>query len=74
MENEYRILDGYAREGDFAKANNINPRTVQNYRSEPDGLPFVIWGGKVFIPLADARAWLEKRVQRPNPNRRRRSA
>jgi len=70
MESMANILDGAARESDFAKANNVSPRTVARYRSQPDGLPFFMWGGEVFIPLREAKEWLQARVKRPNARRR----
>jgi hypothetical protein len=63
------ILEGYVFEADFAKANGICRRTVAAYRSKPDGLPFVRFGGKVWIPVDKARKWLETREQDPNPRR-----
>jgi hypothetical protein len=64
------ILEGYQHEAVFASANKISQRTVARYRNEADGLPFVEFGGRVFIPIAEAKAWLQARVKRPNPSRR----
>jgi hypothetical protein len=63
------ILDGFAFEADFARDNRVSRRTVANYRSEPNGLPFTVFGGKIWIPIEEARAWLKARVRRPNPRR-----
>jgi hypothetical protein len=63
------ILDGFAPQGDFAKAHNVCERTVARYRKEPDGLPYMTFGGRIFIHVAGARGWLERRVRRPNPTR-----
>jgi hypothetical protein len=64
------ILDGYQHEAVFAHANKISQRTVARYRNETDGLPHVEFGGKIYIPVAEAKAWLQARVKRPNPSRR----
>jgi hypothetical protein len=64
------ILDGYAPEGEFARDNKLSPRTVAEYRKQPNGLPFVMWGGQVYIPIEQARQYLAARVKSPNPSRR----
>ena len=64
------ILAGYAEQDEFAKINRISPRTVARYRNRPDGLPSVAFGGKVFIPIDEASAWLKNQVRRPNQRRR----
>ncbi|TWI73797.1 hypothetical protein IQ16_01941 [Bradyrhizobium huanghuaihaiense] len=64
------ILDGFAEESRFAADNGISLRTSLRYRNMPDGLPFLEFGGKIFIPLAGARDWLNNRVKRRNPGRR----
>jgi hypothetical protein len=63
------ILDGFLPEEDFAKANGICRRTSARYRKQPDGLPYTEFGGRIFIDVPGARAWLERRVRRPNPTR-----
>jgi hypothetical protein len=70
MSQSISILDGYALEEEFAAANNINPRTVARYRNQPNGLPYVKWGGRVFINVDGARQWLAKRTIRRNQPRR----
>jgi hypothetical protein len=64
------LLDGYQPEKQFAEDNNISQRTSGRYRGQPDGLPYVMWGGKVHIPIAEAREWLKTRIKRPNARRR----
>jgi hypothetical protein len=63
------ILEDFVPEVDFARDNNIHPRTVARYRNQPDGLPYVEFGGKVMISVSGAREWLMKRVQRKNQPR-----
>lgn len=64
------ILAGAALETEFARDNGISPRTCARYRKQTDGLPHFMFGGKVYIPLAEARAWLTGKVKRPNPRRK----
>ena len=70
MTDSLTILDGFAPEDEWAEANEITPRTCARYRNRPDGLPFVRFGGRVFIDVAGAREWLRKRIVRRNPTRR----
>jgi hypothetical protein len=65
------ILDGYLNEQQFAINADVSTRTVQRYRHQPDGLPYVMWGGKVLIPIEESRDWLKSRIKRPNSRRRR---
>lgn len=64
------ILDGYMLESTFAANAKVSPRTIARYRNQPDGLPYVEFGGRIYIPIADARAWLSGRVKRPNQRRK----
>jgi hypothetical protein len=64
------ILEGYVQQAQFAADNGISERTVKRYRDQPDGLPWVAFGGKVFIPILEAGEWLRRRVRHPNPRRR----
>jgi hypothetical protein len=70
MDNTASILSGAAPEAKFASDNGISQRTVARYRNQTDGLPYFEFGGRVFIPIEEARAWLQARVKRPNPSRR----
>jgi hypothetical protein len=64
------ILEGYAPKADFASAINSCPRTVDNYRKLPDGLPSLTIAGKVYIPIDLGRQWIERRLVTPNPTRK----
>jgi hypothetical protein len=68
------FLEGFELEEEFASSANVHPRTIKRYRDQPNGLPYLIWGGKVYIPTADAREWLLRRVRHPNPTARKRVA
>ncbi len=63
------ILDGYVEQSKFAEGAGVCMRTVERYRSQPNGLPFLPFGGKIYIPLDEAREWLKDRVKRPNQRR-----
>ncbi|WLA79011.1 hypothetical protein [Bradyrhizobium elkanii] len=63
------ILDGYIREEQFALNEGISTRTSARYRAQANGLPFVEFGGKIYIPIEEARNWLRDRVKRPNRRR-----
>jgi hypothetical protein len=69
MSEQAEILSGYVPQEDFARANRISTRTVARYRSQSDGLPYVEFGGKVFIPLREAGDWLRDRIIHPNRRR-----
>lgn len=68
------ILTDYAPEEKFAEANNISIRTAERYRAQPDGLPFVEFGGRIYIPIEESREWLRSRIKRPNHERKSRVA
>lgn len=60
------LLDDYALEDDCAKAWGVDRRTIARYRNEPNGLPFMKLGGRVYIHLPGAREWVKRRTIRRN--------
>jgi hypothetical protein len=64
------ILAGYVEQGRFAKEINSSTRTVARYRNLPNGLPWLMLSGRVYIPVAEAKTWLADRVHRPNSRRK----
>ena len=64
------ILEGYQHEAEFARAHNLNPCTVRRYRRQPDGLPWVQFGGRIYIDVDGAREWLRRQTRSSNPVRR----
>ncbi len=64
------ILADYVEESEFARANKISQRTSQRYRNQPNGLPYIEWGGKIYIHVAGAREAIFARIKRRNPTRR----
>jgi hypothetical protein len=59
------ILAGYVLEQDFAKDAKISRRTAARYRNAPNGLPYLEFGGRIYIPIDAAGAWIKSRVQHP---------
>jgi hypothetical protein len=70
MEVFEEALAGYREQTQWAAEANVTTRTVDRYRAMPDGLPFLKFGGRVYIPVEEAREWLRARIQRPNQRRR----
>jgi hypothetical protein len=68
------FLAEYEREAERAPGHGISQRTSARYRALPDGLPFLIFGGSVWIPKREGREWIASRVQRRNARPRRRQA
>jgi hypothetical protein len=63
------FLSGFVPEPEWCADNGgICRKTCQRYRNQPDGLPYLEWGGRIWIGPADqARAWLLRRVKHRNP-------
>jgi hypothetical protein len=62
------LLEGYIAEADLAAEPGAPcKRTLARYRTEPDGLPYLRFRGRVYIPIDEGREWLKRRVRRPNP-------
>ena len=59
----FNILEDCVPENEFAADHNLSPKTTSRYRKEPDGLPFVKFGGRVYIPKDLAREWLVSRIK-----------
>jgi hypothetical protein len=66
------FLAEYQREAEWAPGHGISQRTSSRYRALPNGLPFLIFGGCVWIPKREGREWIASRVQRRNARPRRR--
>jgi hypothetical protein len=49
------LLDGYIAEDELAAEPNAPcKRTLARYRAEPDGLPYMRFRGRVYIPIKEA--------------------
>ena len=66
------FLAEYEKESDWAEGHGISQRTAKRYRDL--GLPFLVFGGFVWIPRREGRAWIASRVKRRNARRQRRQA
>ena len=64
------VLADYMSKEDFAREIKSHPRTVDNYRKLPDGLPSVMIAGRVYIPIEAGREWIARRIVYPNPTRK----
>ena len=63
------FLAEYEKESDWAESHGICQRTVARYRAL--GLPFLTFGGWIWIPRKEGREWIASRVRRRSPRRRR---
>jgi hypothetical protein len=63
------FLAEYEKESDWAEGHGISQRTAKRYRAL--GLPFLTFGGFVWIPKREGRNWIAARIKRRNPRRRR---
>lgn len=70
------LLAEFVTRDELAKILDMSPRTLYRYSTMPNGLPFVMIGGRVHYRLPSVKKWLESRENQPNPTnaRRRRSA
>ncbi|SDR52671.1 hypothetical protein SAMN05519103_04561 [Rhizobiales bacterium GAS113] len=68
--DDQNILAGYIREDEFAAKAGISRRTASRYRNQVDGLPFLEFGGWIYIPISAAREWLQARIKHPNQRRK----
>jgi hypothetical protein len=73
-ERALEFLAEYVKEADWAEGHGISQRTAARYRHLPNGLPFLFFGGFVWIPRREGAAWIASRIQRRNPRRRRQAA
>ena len=70
MSSEVNFLEGFVPEEDFAQGTEVCRRTIARYRRQPDGLPYMEWGGRIYIPVNPGREWIQKRVRRANPTKK----
>jgi hypothetical protein len=66
-----RVLDP-AKEADWAEGHGIAQRTAARYRSL--GLPFLDFGGFIWIPKREGREWIASRIKRRRTPRQHRQA
>src|SRR5262250_4008317 len=63
------FLAMYEKESDWAEGHGISQRTAARYREL--GLPFLTFGGFVWIHKRGSKEWIASRVKRRNPPRSR---
>ena len=73
-DDDLLVLQGkrYWRQGRWSKDKKVNIRTTARHRRH--GLPWLVWGGEIFIPELEGDAYIASRLRRRNPPRRRRQA
>jgi hypothetical protein len=73
-DDELLILNGkrYWKQSRWCRDKKITTRTAARHRQK--GLPWLDWGGEVYIPELDGDAYIAGRVKRRNPPRRQRRA
>lgn len=64
------LLAGYFTRAELAAEWCCHERTIARYEMEPDGLPCLCIGGRKLYKIEDARAYMERRIQTPNPVRK----
>jgi hypothetical protein len=62
------FLAEYEKEADWAESHGISQRTAARYRAV--GLPFLTFGGVIWIAKREGREWIASRVKRRNSTRR----
>jgi hypothetical protein len=70
MSDSTKFLDLYAPEAAWAVEHNVSQRTVKRYRDAPNGLPYLVWGGEIYIPRHEGAEYIRARVKRRNQRRR----
>jgi len=58
------ILSEYQLQAEAARAGRVSERTIARKRREPNGIPWMEWGGKVYVHRAGYRDYLKRRIQR----------
>lgn len=64
------LLAGFVTRAQLAAEWNCHERTIARYEAMPDGLPFLLIGGRKLYRIEDARAFMERRIVTPNPVRK----
>jgi hypothetical protein len=70
MQTIMSILAGYLSESDLAAQLNKTVRTLQSWRQQRKGPPWVQIGSSIYYPEDGGRAWLKTLEQQPVRSRR----
>lgn len=65
MPDDFNFLAGYIDRRELARQISSTVATIDNYRKA--GLPSVRVGRHIYIPVAEAREWVDRRVVRREP-------
>jgi hypothetical protein len=70
-DSDLLVLSGkrYWKQTRWSHDKKIHVRTAARHRKQ--GLPWLDWGGEVYIPEHDGDAYIASRVRRRNPRRQR---
>jgi hypothetical protein len=61
-----RFLDEYQLADEWAAEHDIHKRTAARYRQQVNGLPYLEFGGRIYIPRKEGDEWIRSRIRRPN--------
>jgi hypothetical protein len=61
-----RFLEEYQLAVEWAVEHDVHQRTVDRYRQQPNGLPYLEFGGRIYIPRKEGEEWIRSRIRRPN--------
>ena len=65
------ILDGYLTRREAARELRLGVRTLDRWRSQNAGPPFVRVGHRVYYPADEMRVWVANMVEQPDREGRR---
>jgi len=68
--NTGSVLADYIDRATLAQQLRCTERSIARYENEPNGLPWLMVGGRKFYRISAVQAWLTKREHNPNPRRR----
>jgi hypothetical protein len=71
-DDDLLVLDGkrFWKQARWSKEKGVHPRTTGRHREK--GLPWLLWGGEIYIPELEGDAYIASLITRRNPIRRRR--
>jgi hypothetical protein len=66
---EFNILRDFAPLSAVARDLRVCERTLRRRLHRPDGWPFLLWGGRIYLHIPTVRKLIEAEVSTPNPRR-----
>jgi len=64
-------FDDWLELDEFARKIKRHPRTIKRWTRQPDGLPYSYKGKTPIVHVPTYTEWLQGRMRRPNPRKRR---